>query len=260
MNSVTPTYAVMRQGSKQMARNNPWGLSPLIMALDTMDLLEARRMAGKVRKYVDVVKVGLQLFSGEGSSAIEALKDDGFEVFLDIKMNDIPNTVASACRGFCRYEPFMLTVHSAGGQEMMRAAGRAAAEACSGSGLRRPLLVGVTVLTSMDLLALKKIGVNATVEEQVVRLARLAVDSGMDGLVTSPLETVPVRRAVGDGVVLVTPGVRPAYNSTDDQKRVATPREAMDSGADFLVVGRPLYNAPDPAGVAAGILEEISNS
>ncbi len=204
------------------------------------------------------MKVGLQLFSRSGSWAVEALKDDGFEVFLDIKMNDIPNTVATACRVFCQYEPFMLTVHTTGGQEMMRAAGRAVEEECSRSGLRKPILTGVTVLTSMDLFALEKIGVTAPVEEQVIRLARLGVDSGMDGLVTSPLETLPVRRAVGDNIVLVTPGVRIAPIGTDDQRRVATPREAMDSGADFLVVGRPLYDAEDPPAAAAEILEDIS--
>ncbi|MBU4240495.1 MAG: orotidine-5'-phosphate decarboxylase [Actinomycetia bacterium] len=233
-------------------------LSPLIMALDTTELGEARRLAGEVREFVDIVKVGLQLFSREGTGAVKALKDDGFEVFLDIKMNDIPNTVATACEGLCEYEPFMLTVHTTGGQEMMRAAGSSVREACARSGLRRPLLIGVTVLTSMDFLALEKIGVNVPVEEQVIRLARLAVDSGMDGLVTSPLETLPVRRAVGDGIVLVTPGVRLAPIGTDDQKRVATPREAIGSGADFLVVGRPLYTAADPGAAAAEIIEEIS--
>lgn len=243
-----------------MAVKKTEGTSPLIIALDTTDLSEARWLAGEVRESVDIVKVGLQLFSGEGSWAVEALKDDGFEVFLDIKMNDIPNTVATACQGFCRYEPFMLTVHTTGGQEMMRAAGGAVEEECSRSGLRKPILIGVTVLTSMDLLALEKIGVNTSIEEQVIRLAGLAVDSGMDGLVTSPLETLPVRRAVGDDIILVTPGVRIASIGTDDQRRVATPREAMDSGADYLVVGRPLYKADDPGAVAAEILEDISRA
>ena len=235
-------------------------LSPLIMALDTTDLDEARRLAGDVGRYVDIVKVGLQLFSREGSGAVEALKDDDFEVFLDIKMNDIPNTVAAACRIFCQYEPFMLTVHTTGGQEMMRAAGRAVEEECSRSGLRKPILIGVTVLTSMDLLALEKIGVTAPIEEQVIKLARLGVDSGMDGLVTSPLETLPVRRAVGEDMILITPGVRLSPIGSDDQKRVATPREAVGSGADFLVVGRPLYNASNPEAVAAEILEDISRA
>jgi len=243
-----------------MAGKKAEDLSPLIIALDTTDLSEARRLAGEVRESVDIVKVGLQLFSGSGSLAVEELKDDGFEVFLDIKMNDIPNTVASACRNFCRYEPFMLTVHTNGGQEMMRAAGRAVEEECSRLGLRKPILAGVTVLTSMDLLALEKIGVTAPIEKQVIKLARLGVDSGMGGLVTSPLETLPVRRAVGDDIILVTPGVRIAPIGTDDQRRVATPREAMDSGADYLVVGRPLYNADNPGAAAAEILEDISRA
>lgn len=239
-----------------MAIEETEGLSPLILALDTADLDEARRLADTVRPWVDVVKVGLQLYSAVGIKAVEKLAGDGFRVFLDFKMMDIPNTVASACLALCEHEPLMLTLHTMGGQEMMRAADIAVRECCESGHLRRPLLIGVTVLTSMDILALKKIGVGDPVEEQVVRLAKLARDSGMDGLVTSPLETLPVRREVGDGMVLITPGVRLAGGGNDDQKRVATPFEAMRAGADFLVVGRPVYRAEDPGAVASEMLED----
>ena len=232
------------------------GLKPLILALDTPDLESARRMATEVREYIDVVKVGLQLFSAEGHYAIEALRDDGFEVFLDLKLIDIPSTVAAACRALCRYEPFILTVHTMGGQEMMRAAAAAVEEFCISDGCRKPMLIGVTVLTSFDLLALKKIGIGDSVEAQVLRLAKLARDSGMNGLVTSPLEILPVRREVGSSLALVTPGVRLAGAGKDDQKRVATPGEAMRAGADFLVVGRPITAAKNPALAAAQMLED----
>lgn len=235
----------------------PEGLSPLIAALDTPDLDEARRLAGAVSGQVDIVKVGLELFSSAGPEALRALRKDGFEVFLDLKMNDIPNTVVSACIALCAWEPLMLTVHTMGGQEMMRAAAAAVRDHCWAVALPKPLLVGVTVLTSLDLLALKKIGVKGSVEEQVMRLAVLASESGMDGVVSSPLETLAVRRKVGDEMRLITPGVRLKGASADDQKRIATPGDAVRAGADFVVAGRQLSGAADPASVAKEILEDI---
>lgn len=231
-------------------------LSPLILALDTPDLERAVEIAGEVKEHVDIVKVGLQLFSSEGPDAVRRLKYEGFEVFLDLKLNDIPNTVVSACLALCELEPLMLTLHAMGGQEMMRSARRAVGERCSEAGVRRTLMIGVTVLTSLDLLALKKIGVDYPVEEEVVRLAKLVRDSGLDGLVTSPLETRSVRRAVGEESILITPGVRIARMDKDDQLRVATPGEAVRSGADFLVVGRPILTAEEPRKVAAEILND----
>lgn len=232
-------------------------LSPIIMAMDTSDLDEARRLADRVRPHVDIVKVGLQLYSTFGVKAVEVLKRDGFHIFLDLKLMDIPNTVSSACLALCEHEPLLITLHTMGGQEMMRAAAIAVRDNCRQEGTRKPVLIGVTVLTSLDLLALRKIGVADTVEDQVIRLAKLARDSNLDGLVSSPLETKLVRREVGAGMILVTPGVRLAGTSQDDQKRVATPGDAMRDGADFIVVGRPLYRAQDPAEVAVRMLEEI---
>jgi len=231
-------------------------LSPLILALDTTDLARGIEIAVEVKEYVDIVKVGLQLFSAEGPGAVRGLREEGLEVFLDLKLNDIPNTVASACLALCELEPLMLTLHAMGGQETMMFARRAVGERCEEAGLRRPQLIGVTVLTSLDLQALEKIGVSGPVDEEVLRLARLVRESGLDGLVTSPLETQSVRRAVGEEIVLITPGVRLAGVNKDDQKRVATPGEAVRAGADFLVVGRPIYTAEEPRKAAAEILKD----
>lgn len=232
------------------------GISPLILALDTGDLMQGVKIARSVRDHVKIVKVGLQLFSARGPSAVKALKEEGFEVFLDIKMMDIPNTVAAACRELCGLEPLMLTIQTMGGQEMMRAASAAVDEHCSGAGVRRPYLIGVTVLTSFDLFALKKTGVRNSVEAQVLMLARLAESSGMDGLVASPLETIHVRRQVGEEMIIITPGIRLPGMEPDDQKRVASPGEAVRAGADFLVVGRPLCQASDPKAVAEEMLAD----
>jgi len=240
----------MRNGQAGPIRD----LSPLILALDSGDLAEARADALEVREYVDVVKVGLQLFLTEGPDAVDALKSDGFEVFLDLKLHDIPNTVASAIPPLCRMEPLMMTVHTTGGREMMRAAVAAVSEYCEGSDLRTPLLIGVTVLTSLNVQALKMIGFNDPVEKHVLGLARLANESGLDGLVTSPLETLSVRKEVGAGMLLITPGVRLAGVENDDQARVATPGEALRSGADFFVAGRPLTKAADPKAAAREML------
>jgi len=231
-------------------------LSPLIIALDTSDLEQARRWASAVRENVDVVKVGLELYSAAGPKAVEVLKGDGFDVFLDLKLNDIPNTVASACLTLCELEPLFMTLHTMGGQEMMRAASSALAETSAVNGKRRPRLLGVTVLTSLDLLALKKIGVRDSMEGQVTRLAKLAVESGLDGVVASPLEVLDVRRIVGTDPVVVTPGVRPPGARIGDHARVATPGDAVNWGSDFLVVGRPLTRSEDPASVARAILED----
>jgi orotidine-5'-phosphate decarboxylase len=235
-------------------------LSPLILALDTSDLEWATEIAREVHEYVDIVKVGLQLFASAGPDAVRRLKREGFEVFLDLKLSDIPNTVVSACLALCELEPLMLTLHAMGGQEMMRFARRAVGERCAKAGFRRTLLIGVSVLTSLDLLALKKIGVNHSVEEEVVRLAKLVTESGLDGIVTSPLETQSVRREVGDEPILVTPGVRLAGMKRDDQSRVAAPGEVVRAGSDFLVVGRPILTAEDPGKVAAKIMKDAGRS
>ncbi|MDD5748915.1 MAG: orotidine-5'-phosphate decarboxylase [Actinomycetota bacterium] len=231
-------------------------LSPLILAADFHDLKQARVLSRSLKEYVDIVKVGLELFSARGPSSIKAFKEDGFEVFLDLKICDIPNTVASTLKVLTVYEPLMISLHTMGGKEMMRAASRELDEFCRKEGYRKPLLIGVTVLTSMDLLALKNIGVRDSIQKQVERLSGLSLQCGLDGLVSSPHEILDARRVVGGEMLVITPGVRFSGDSFDDQKRVATPGDAMRLGADFIVVGRPFKDAKEPEVVAKRMLED----
>lgn len=233
------------------------GLSPLILALDTPDLDQARRVASMAQGSVDVVKVGLELFCSKGHSAIEALKGDGFEIFLDLKFHDIPNTVGRAARLFAGFEPFMMTVHISGGAGMIRSTVDALDTACVDGGWRVPLIVGVTVLTSIDAETMKGIGIDVPVERQVLSRAELAVRAGLTGLVASPAEAATLRKLVGEDMVIVTPGVRPPGSDRGDQVRVATPAEAIRAGADFIVVGRPVFTASAPGDAARRIMDSI---
>ena len=230
---------------------------PLIPALDVPTLDDALGVLKRVGPYVDVVKLGLQLFLAEGPQVVTRIKEEGFEVFLDLKLNDIPNTVAKACQSIAPLEPLMLTLHTMGGQEMLRSAKQALRSCCDDKGYREPWTLGVTVLTSLDLLAMRKIGVGGSVEGEVIRLARLASASGMQGLVVSPHEIAPVIKSVGTEMVIVTPGVRLLTEGVSDQKRVDTPKRAFSAGADFIVMGRPLLEADDPGEVARAVLEKM---
>jgi orotidine-5'-phosphate decarboxylase len=228
----------------------------LIVALDfpsadaAMDLVE--RLGGTCRWF----KVGMELYYAAGNRVIERLRERRFEVFLDLKLHDIPSTVASAVRSVAGVGASLLTVHAGGGERMMRAA----AEAASAPGA--PKLLAVTVLTSMDAAELRAIGVNDAPATHVLRLARLARAAGIDGLVSSAEEVGALREAMGSQARLVVPGIRPAdaAGRWDDQRRVATAAEAIARGASMLVVGRPITQAADPARVAAGILAEIGSA
>ena len=227
----------------------------LIVALDVETLGGAvglvERLAGLVTRF----KIGSQLFTAAGPAAIEAVRKRGGEVFLDLKYHDIPNTAAGAAREAARLGVFMFNVHAAGGQAMMRAAAEAAA---IGSGGRRPLVIAVTVLTSLDRAALgRELGVPSSVEGHVLHLCRLAREAGLDGCVASADEIRAVRNHLGAGWVIVTPGVRPAGSGADDQSRIGTPRTTARAGAHYLVVGRPITAAADPADAARAILAEI---
>ena len=227
----------------------------LIVALDVETLGGAvglvERLAGLVTRF----KIGSQLFTASGPAAIEAVRKRGGEVFLDLKYHDIPNTAAGAAREAARLGVFMFNVHAAGGQAMMRAAAEAAA---IGSGGRRPLVIAVTVLTSLDRAALgRELGVPSSVEGHVLHLCRLAREAGLDGCVASADEIRAVRNHLGAGWVIVTPGVRPAGSAADDQSRTATPQAIARAGAHYLVVGRPITAAADPADAARAILTEI---
>ena len=245
-------------GPDAQGRRDP--LDRLIVALDfpsagaAMDLVD--QLQGTCRWF----KVGMELYYAAGNSILERLRERGFDVFLDLKLHDIPNTVAGAVRTVASTGASLLTIHAGGGQRMMQAAAQAA------SGPDAPKLLAVTVLTSMDAAELSAVGVSGLpgeggmVQAQVLRLARLARTAGIDGLVCSAAEVAAVREVMGPEALLVVPGIRPTGTDVGDQSRVATPAEAIACGASMLVVGRPITQAADPAKAAAGILAEIGRS
>jgi len=218
-------------------------------ALDFGSWAEAAPFAARLAPHVGMLKVGLELFTAEGPPVVRAAAALGRPVFLDLKLHDIPATVEGAARSAATTGAALLTVHASGGAEMIRAAVRGA-----GPGVR---ILAVTVLTSIDAATLERIGLSGPPEAAVVRLARLAVEAGAGGLVCSPQEVAAVRAAVGPGPLLVVPGVRPVGSARGDQARVATPGEAVRAGADVIVVGRPLRDAPDPVAAAAAIAGEL---
>ena len=224
----------------------------LILALDLETAEEAtpilRQLSGRLRW----VKIGLQMFTAYGPDYVRRVADQGFNIFLDLKLNDIPNTVAKAVQSLAPLPIGMLTLHTCGGREMMEWAVKAQRQ-------HKPdlLLLGVTVLTSMDDAALNGTGVPGSAAAQVERLARLAATAGMSGLVCSPHEVAPLRAALPPTVQLVTPGVRPADAAKDEQKRVMTPADAARAGSNFIVVGRPILRAANPSDAAARILREL---
>lgn len=236
----------------------------IFVALDVETLDDASALLDRLDDAVTGVKIGSQLFTAAGPAAVELAHKRGYRVFLDLKFHDIPNTVAGAVRGATRLGVFMLNVHASGGAAMMRAAAEAAAQAARDFGVARPVCLAVTVLTSLDRRALEReLGVPASVDAHVLRLADLAREAGLDGCVASPQEIGRIRLALGSRFAIVTPGIRPAGGapaSSDDQKRVATPRMALAAGADYLVIGRPITGAPDPRAAAAAIVAELESA
>ena len=220
----------------------------IIPALDTGDMAQADRLGALLAPHCGLLKVGLELFCAAGGAAVVAASRHR-PVFLDVKLHDIPNTVAGALRSLLPLKPAMVTLHAGGGPAMIAAA-RAEAEK---AGADRPILLAVTVLTSMDDAALAATGVADGAAAQVRRLARMAIAAGADGLVCSPHEAAMLRADLGPGPVLVVPGVRPPGSDAGDQARTATPAEAVAAGADWIVVGRPITGAPDPAAAAAAL-------
>jgi orotidine-5'-phosphate decarboxylase len=228
----------------------------LILALDVPTREEAAPILRPLRGELRWVKIGLQMFTAYGPDYVREVAGLGFNIFLDLKLHDIPNTVAKAVESLASLPISMLTLHCAGGAEMMRAA--KAAQAKSNPKL---LLLGVTVLTSMDEKALGEIGVAASPADQVARLGRLAADSGLRGLVCSPLEVTLLRQILPSDLQLITPGIRPAGEAgSDDQKRVMSPADAARAGSSYIVVGRPILKAAAPAAAARAILAELSGS
>lgn len=227
--------------------------SPIIVALDYPDAEKAMALVDRLEPARCRLKVGKELFTRSGPDLVRTLVGRGYDVFLDLKFHDIPNTVAAACRAAADLGVWMVNVHTLGGRRMMEAA-REALAGCD----RPPMLIGVTVLTSMDQDALAEVGLPGSPEENVRRLATLARDAGLDGVVCSPRESKMLRTALGAEFRLVTPGIRPQWSATGDQVRITTPAQAVRDGSDYLVIGRPVTAAADPLEALKRIEEELA--
>lgn len=227
----------------------------LIAALDTASYDQALHWATALDGIVDTIKLGLEFTYACGLDAVKTLGNRQ-DLFLDLKLHDIPNTVASGLRALTPIKPSLMTIHALGGAEMISRS-RATLEDAFGNDEKRPRLLAVTVLTSMNEQSLSEIGINATPLDEVVRLGQMAIRAGADGLVCSAHEITALRDALGDGPELVVPGIRPAGSNTDDQKRIMTPAQAAQAGADWIVVGRPITKADDPAAAAQAIQNEL---
>jgi orotidine-5'-phosphate decarboxylase len=223
----------------------------IIVALDVPTKKEALDLVDQLAGMVSFFKIGLQLYTAEGPEIVRSVLDTGARVFLDLKLHDIPNTVANAVESAGKLGVQMLTIHLSGGSQMIRAAIGARRETMS--------ILGVTVLTSTDEEALREVGISDKIENYVLRLAKLGVEKGIDGVVTSPREIKALRSEFGDSIKIVAAGIRPSRSEAGDQKRVMTPRQALDAGADYLVIGRPIVAHRNPRDAVAKILEKISD-
>jgi orotidine-5'-phosphate decarboxylase len=247
----------------QSAIRNPQSAirNPLVVALDVDSPDQALSLAERLRGGVGMFKVGKQLFTAAGPMIVRKIIEMGESVFLDLKFHDIPNTVAMAGVEAARLGVSVFNVHAMGGSKMMLAVNEAVTKTAEREGIVRPLILGVTVLTSHTEDSLKEVGIDRKLEDEVVNLARLCAASGLDGVVASPLEIALIKSAVEDsGFVILTPGVRPAGASLNDQSRITTPAEAIRAGANFLVIGRPITAAYDPVAAAQKILDEINQA
>lgn len=226
--------------------------NPIICAIDTTDVASAKNMVQAVRGSVGAIKLGLEFFTANGAAGVNNVAGDA-PLFLDLKFHDIPNTVAGAVRATAGINAFMMTIHTQGGKVMMQAAAKAAKELSY-----QPMIIGVTILTSMTQVDLEDIGLKNSVAEQVKKLAGLAQESGLSGVVCSPHEIEIIRATCGRDFKLIVPGIRPEGSATGDQKRIMTPKEALSKGADYLVIGRPITEAENPASMAMGIRDSLA--
>lgn len=232
--------------------------NPILVALDAPTIESALQLVEQLTPVCGGFKIGNELFTAAGPDIVKKIRARGALVFLDLKYHDIPNTVARAVAVATRLDVQMLTVHASGGTEMLKAAESLAAETAWRLGRTPPLVLGVTVLTSLDGAALREVGFDVNVEYQVRRLANVAIKAGLRGLVCSPLELAGLRKSIPAQVQLVVPGIRTGAEKADDQKRTMTPREAINAGADWLVIGRPICAAENPRAAAEKILESLS--
>ena len=231
----------------------------VLVALDVATARDALALADLLRGLVGGFKIGSQLFTSTGPGIVRTLVDRGDQVFLDLKFHDIPNTVAGAVTAATELGVWMVNVHAAGGPAMLAAARDAADRTAAARGVRRPLVIAVTVLTSLDAEMLRATGVASSPQDQVVRLAKMARDQGLDGVVASPHEVSGIRQGCGTDFIIVTPGIRTAgASATDDQRRTATPTGALAAGSSYLVIGRPITAASDPRAAAEGIARDIA--
>ncbi len=232
----------------------------LIVALDFNTFDEVKKMVEQLDDFVSFYKVGMELFYSVGPQIISFLKQKNKNIFLDLKVHDIPNTVAKSLAALTGLGISMVNLHASGGYAMMAQAGQAVAEAAQKYGIPKPCILGVTVLTSMNDQEWNKLGHNVPITEQVIRLAKLTQQAGLDGVVASPQEAGQIRAACGERFAIVTPGVRPSGSAVNDQARIATPADALRAGSTHLVVGRPITQAQDPRGMAEQIIREMRES
>lgn len=244
--------------ANQARKKSFYHKSKIIAALDVRSAAEARKVVDEIGDSVGAFKIGLQLFTSAGASFVRELIDKKLRVFLDVKFHDIPNTVAKASAEVARLGVWMFNIHAIGGSEMMRRTVEEVREVCARENLEKPKIIGVTVLTSSNQETLNETGIETKVDEQVLRLAELSARCGLDGVVASPNEVLAIRQRIENrDFLIVTPGIRPAFATNDDQKRVMTPKEAVTVGADYLVIGRPILQAKDKSAAVIKILGEI---
>jgi len=231
----------------------------IVLALDVDTTEEALALVKQLTGYVGVFKIGMQLFNSAGPNIVQQVHDLGGRVFVDLKLHDIPNTVGAAGKVLTRLNSYMFNVHAAGGREMMRQAAEVSRKEADKLGVENPIILAVTVLTSISAkeLAEEMFVTGMKVEDLVVKWALMAQESGLGGVVCSPQEIGPIREACGPDFKIVTPGIRPLWSAANDQKRITTPRQALDQGADYMVIGRPIVQAADPCTAAQKIIDEL---
>lgn len=231
----------------------------LICAIDTQDINHAIQLVQSIKNNIGAIKLGLEFFTIHGVDGVKRIAELDVPIFLDLKFHDIPNTVAGAIRSaITSMDVFMITIHTSGGVAMMKSAINAAEETAWSSGKKRPLIVGVTCLTSMDHQDLQDIGIITPITDHILKLSQLAKNSGLDGVVCPFYEIEAIRKQCGPNFKLVVPGIRPAGSNANDQKRITTPKEALQLGADYLVIGRPITEADNPANKALEICQDIA--